>query len=599
MKKYLIIILHVVLLVLGSCSKDFLQRPPLTRIENGAYWKTANDLGNYTLQFYSRFPSFDIVGSYMGLIGWDGTRGSDVQITSSPSTLWNGASTVVASASPIANIANGETPGPNWNWQYIRSINVFFSNYQKCGDPFEKYKHFLGEAHFFKAWFYFEKVKQYGDVPWYTEPMVTESEELYKARSPRTEVVDSILWHLDKAIEYLTPLKDAGSIGGNNRLSKEAALLFKSRVALYEGTWQKYHKGTAFGTAGADPNKYLRAAANAAEELMAPTYGRSLYSNNEPANDYCRLFSLTNQANNKEVILWKAYSVGLSLSHSFQIYVSDRTAGISMTLQQVYNYLDKSGNVYDYFNIGKAVKGSAFLTKIATDCDPRLAQTIWTPGGLMWDNSYGKGVFSKPFLDKSGESLNNTGFQIRKGNDPKDPQAGSGVAWNTSSETGAIVFRYAEALLNYAEAKAELGEAVDYAKSINLLRKRAGMPDFKVQSDLNKSRYADYGYAISNELFEIRREREVELGAEGFRYDDLRRWAAHNLLKDKRPKGYPLDASEWAKPISYRTDSDGFLDPYATVLPNGYGFKADRDYLECIPLNEITLNPNLKQNPGW
>jgi hypothetical protein len=139
---------------------------------------------------------------------------------------------------------------------------------------------------------------------------------------------------------------------------------------------------------------------------------------------------------------------------------------------------------------------------------------------------------------------------------------------------------------------------VDYAKSINLLRKRSAMPDFKVQKDVNRLRYADYGYAVTDELAEIRRERAVELGCEGFRFDDIRRWAAHNLLKGKRPKGYPLKASEWTQ-INYKTDADGFLDPYIGQLPNGYGFRPERDYLDCIPLNEITLNPQLKQNPGW
>lgn len=586
MKKHLVhITAFSLLLTAASCSKDFLDRPPLTQIENDAYWQTASDLEKYTLQFYPDFPAFGTVGSYLGLIGWDGTRGSDVQISASPATLWNGTNQPV-------------TATGNWTWSKIRSVNVFFQNYTKCKDPIQKYQQFLGEAHFFKAWYYFEKVSAYGDVPWYTNPLEMDDKDLYKERDPRTVVTDSILWHLDKAAEYLKPLKSVE--GGNNRLSREAALLFKSRVALFEGTWQKYHKGTPFGTPGATPQKYLRAAADAAEELMKPTYNLSLYSTNDPANDYRVLFSLTNQSSNKEVILWKAYSVNLQLSHSFQIYVSDRTAGISMTMQQVYHYLDKSGNAYDYFTVGKTVKGNAFLTKVGQECDPRFAQTIWVPGGVMWDNSFGKGVFKAPFLDQSGESLNNTGFQIRKGNDPKDPQAGSGVSWNSSCETGAIVFRYAEALLNYAEAKAELNEAVDYGKSINLLRARAGMPPFKVQSDPNRARYADYGYQLSDELQEIRRERTVELGAEGFRYNDIRRWAAHRLLKGKRPKGYPFDPNEWTgKKINYKTDADGFLDPYATALPNGYGFNEGRDYLECIPLNEITLNPKLKPNPGW
>ncbi len=126
------------------------------------------------------------------------------------------------------------------------------------------------------------------------------------------------------------------------------------------------------------------------------------------------------------------------------------------------------------------------------------------------------------------------------------------------------------------------------------------MPDFRVVTDPDRKYFADYGYAIPDELHEIRRERTVELGCEGFRYDDIRRWAAHNLLKGKRPKGYPFNPEEWLGiNINYRVDVDGFVDPYAPQLPNGYNFRADRDYLECIPTNEITLNPELKQNPGW
>lgn len=578
-------------ILLGSCKKDYLDREPLINVSNDAYWKTASDLEKYTLQFYASFPSFGVVGSYTGLIGWDGTRGSDTQIIAVPSTIWNGSRSLSTSAS-------GTTTPTTWWWADIQSVNVFFANYKNCKEPFNTYKHYLGEAHFFKAWFYFEKVVAYGDVPWFSNPLTTNSEELYKSRDPRTLVIDSVLSNLDKAIEYLNPLKTA--VGGNNRLSKETALLFKSRVALFEGSWQKYHKGTAFGTAGADPNKYFRAAVNAAEELMKAQYNTGIYSTGAPNEDYCKLFSLTDQSTNKEVLLWKKYDIGLQLGHSFQIYVSDRTAGNMLTLQQVQHYLSKAGTPYDYLNVGKTIKGSKFLTKIGQECDPRLAQTIWTPNAVMWDNGFGKGIFSKPFLDQSGETLNNTGFQIRKGNDPKDPQAGSGVSWNTNSTTGAIVFRYSEALLNYAEAKLELGEPVDYTKSLNLLRNRVGMPGFVTQSDPSRNSYADYGYVISEELQEVRRERTVELGTEGFRYTDLMRWRAHNLLLNKRPKGYPYDAAEWVgKKINYKTDADGFLDPYQTQLPNGYGFKVNRDYLESIPTNEITLNPKLAPNPGW
>ena len=216
----------------------------------------------------------------------------------------------------------------------------------------------------------------------------------------------------------------------------------------------------------------------------------------------------------------------------------------------------------------------------------------------MWDNNqYGKNIFQKPYLDNSGEFMNTTGFQLRKGVDPLSD--GSGAGFGGASQTGAIIFRYAEVLLNYAEAKYELDGNVDYSKSINLLRQRAGMPDFSTPQNLSAVEKIDYGYPVSDELYEIRRERRVELACEGFRSDDYRRWAAHKLFKGRRPKGYPFKADEWSEPIVTPIDSEGFMDPFQKSIPNGYQFDEKRDYLNCIPTNEITLNPELQQNPGW
>jgi len=586
-KIYLLLLLGTCTLFFTSC-EDALDKDPLTKISNKDYWKAASDLENYVLQFYPSFPTFGVVGTYTGVLSWDADRGSDTQIKASPITFINGTSSPVTTAGAIDDV-NKYT----WSWGKIRAVNTFFDNYSKCEDSFGDYAHYLGEAHFFKAWYYFEKVRDFGDVPWYTSALELTSEGLYNKRDPRTLVVDSILWHLDQAVEHLDLLSSVS--GGNNRLSKEAALIFQSRVALYEGTWQKYHKGTDFATSGADPNKYFRIAADAAEKLIDGTeYTKGIYSADDYEEVYNRMFSLVDQSGNKEVILWRQYSNSLGSSHQFQTYVSGRTGGISVTLQQIQHYLKRDGEPCDYITLGKTTKGNAFLTKIEAECDPRLSQLVWMPGRTM----YGSATFQLPYLNKSGEDLNNTGFQYRKGNDPTSPQAG--VTYNTSCETGSIVFRYPEALLNYAEAKSELGETVDYNKSINLLRRRVKMPDFTVQSDPNYSSYSDYGYSISDELREIRRERTVELACEGYRHDDIRRWAAHNLLKGKRPKGYPLDKSEWGSTtINYKVDENGFLDPYVNQIPNGYGFKEQRDYLRCIPLNEIVLNPNLKQNPGW
>src|SRR5690606_22915434 len=171
-------------------------------------------------------------------------------------------------ANPNA-VMTGErgTVGGRWttDWTKIRSVNIFFDNYEKCEDDFELYRHYVGEAHFFRAWFYFELVKKYGDVPWYSSALTPDlSDALLIPRTPRNQVVDSILADLDKAFAYL----DNRATIGNSMLNKETALAFKSRVALFEGTWQKYHANTAFGTAGADPNKYFQACIAASQELL-------------------------------------------------------------------------------------------------------------------------------------------------------------------------------------------------------------------------------------------------------------------------------------------------------------------------------------------
>ena len=572
-----------------ACTKN-LDQPPQDQISNSQYWKTAQDLESYTIQFYALFPNFRTLGSiapdfFLGNIGRDAVFGSDHQIMATPTPQLNGTRTATIS-------------GGNWNWTGIRSVNIFFENYQKVNDVPDNINHFVGEAHFFKAWLYFEKVRLFGDVPWYTNSMLIDDPVLYKARTKRTEVVDSILWHLDRATEKLKLRKDA--TGNNNRLSKEVALIFKSRVALFEGSWQEYHAGTPFATVGAAPNKYFQAAVDAVTELQIPNkYTVGITNTGKPASDYNSLFNSTNLVGNTEVALWTKFDrTQATFSHNFQIYVTSSTNQVSVTYQLVQNYLAKTGLAYDYGAVASTLKGSAFLNKIGTDCDPRLSQVIWIPGQTMWNNSGGTVLFTKPFLDGAGQRRNSTGFQLNKGVDPNDPTAGGVQGFSTSCETGAVIFRYAEALLNYAEAKLELGQAPDYSTSLNLLRRRAGMPNFGVIADANRLKYADWGYSVTDELNEVRRERAVELACEGFRYDDWRRWRAHNLFLAKRPLGFPYLPSEYAANIVVPTNPDGLVDPFKTII-TGYNFNVGRDYLESIPINERTLNPNLTQNPGW
>lgn len=575
----------IAMFILFTSCEELLDKPPVDEISNDQYWNTRTDLENYILQFYPRLYNF--ASNHCLYIGDEAYRGSDHLIVYTPEEQLNGNRTIVTTST------NWERP-----WEYIRSVNIFFENYQKAlnNEILTNIKQFIGEAHFFKAWFYYDLLKMYGDVPWYTNSLQMDSEKLYKPRDSRTVVMDSILWHLDMAVENLNYLNDVN--GGNNRLSKEAALIFKSRVALFEGTWQKYHAGTPFGTSGVDYNKYFQASVDAAEELMIPDkYDVEIYNTGDPDNDWGSNFNRNDLSSNKEIILWRRYDANLELTHNLPVSMLAHDE-ICITQQLINNYLNKDGTVYNYINVADTVKGIKFLSRIAADCDPRLAQIIDTPGAVVW--TVGSiGYWEKPFFYESGTRLDITGYQCRKGLDVS--VLDGSIGWNNTKETGVPILRYAEALLNYAEAKAELGQSIDYSISLDLLRSRAGMPDFAVISDPNRSTYGDYGYPLNDLLYEIRRERAVELALEGIRYYDWRRWRAHNLFLNKRPKGFPFLQSDYPDepPLSLGVDSNGFLDPFKDILPNGYQFNANRDYLDCIPTNEITLNPQLDQNPGW
>ena len=267
---------------------------------------------------------------------------------------------------------------------------------------------------------------------------------------------------------------------------------------------------------------------------------------------------------------------------------------MSLTWSLISSYLGKDGNAYDYLGLAATTKGNDFLTTIANDVDPRLSATIWIPGDLRVASS--NQLFNKPFVDGGVEESAVTGFQLKKFSNPNSPAAGADFGGR--SETGYILFRYGEVLLNYAEAKYELDGTIATAQ-LNLLRERVGMPVFTVIPQVNYgANLVDYGYAIDDALYTIRNERRVELALEGQRIDDYKRWAAHALVKGKRPLGYPFLQSEFPN-YTTAVDNNGLIDFFQSELPNGYGFRENQDYLSSIPQDELILNPNLTQNPGW
>ena len=564
--KKLINILGAALLITSLTSCDsLLDMSPEDTMSPETYFSSTRELKLWTDGFYSQLEGADDV------IGINADDNIDTEL----------GATLLGQRS--AADENG------WNWTQLRSINYYLQHSDRCKDEVGR-KENDGVAYFMRAYFYYVKVRRYGDVPWYDKVIeMDDTEALMRPRDSRTTVIDHVLSDLDEALKHLEPR----SAVGNNRINKESALAFKTRVALYEGSWQKYHAGTDFATSGADPQKYFKACVEAAEELIQGDYKKGIYSTGNPDEDYFKLFGFDDMSNINEVLLYKAFNGADGMGTNAQVLVTYNPEGRGITWELVSSYLSREGKPYDYLATAASKKGNDFLTQIAEDCDPRLKSTIWIPGDLMASSL--NAIFNEPNIDAGALQLCTTGFQIKKTANPYS--AAAGRTWEVPSETGLILFRYGEVLLNYAEAKYELDGTIAY-DALNQLRKRAGMPDFAVNPQSVDKNKAEYGYPISDALYEIRRERRVELALEGQRDEDYKRWGAGALFKNKRPKGYPVDLTKYPH-FSDRVDENGLIDYFKTVMPNGYQWRENQDYLNSIPQDELTLNPNLTQNPGW
>ena len=572
-KLYLLVL--SVAFMFNACDDGFLDLYPIDSITGESFWKTTGDLELYLNTFY---PSFFPAHS-----GWYTTfyaeNNSDNLVPELINSRLNGTTTLPAS-------------GGAWDWGTVRQINFFFENYSSAVGVGVDIDHFKGEAHFFKAAAYFNLLKAFGDLPWYDKVLGPNDEELYSPRNSRELVADSILSNLDKAIQLLKPMETAPQ----DRLNREIAMLFKSRVALFEGTWHKYHAGTDFGVAGSDGSSYIRQAKDIAEQLI--NEGKYSISTGNPATAYWSLFNQTSLTGNPEVMMGRQMSANLGLTHNVMRMLPWTGGQTGISLSLIESYLNTDGTLADNVNYNT-------LTSVASGRDPRLAQTFLLPGDVLTDADPTDGsavrIFTRPFLDYAGSDRNTTGFMLYKGISP-DPSQQKNM--ENIGLTASVVFRYAEVLLNYAEACAELGEFDQDAanKSVNLLRRRIGMADMQLASlpsDPNNI------LGVSDLIWEIRRERRVELAFEDFRFYDLMRWRAHELFTgvDNTPKGMKMADTDFGKDFSVSDwpslNSEGFIEPYQSIAPSGYGFNADRDYLQPLPLDQFVLNPGLKQNPGW
>ncbi len=583
MKRSITGLLAFCVAILVSCKKDgFLDRTPLSQISEAEYWKTTSDLQLYCNNFYNTiFPSYTGFGS-TGIYGQDADQGSDNMIAMGYNTFLNGEATIPAT-------------GGGWDWTTLRNINYFMANYNKVAASWDNVKPFVGEALFFRAWYYYGMLKNFGNLPWIGKPLSVASGELYGPRLARNIIADSILQDLDRAIDYLPTKSKQQAM----RITKEAAMAFCSRVALYEGTWEKYHANDAFGVQGQDGTKYLQKAATVAETLINSNVHN--LDNVGVANGYWRLFNQTDYSGSNEIMLWRRYDVAAGVAHNWHRYTY-LGAGRGVTKGLVDAYLCTDGKPIS----GNALyQGDDSLTRVVANRDPRLSQTIYLPGYVATTNQPNGApdvLFKAPAFDAANENKCATGYQLYKGNNPDYYQQYA----SSVGTTGLIFIRYAEVLLNFAEAKAELGtlSQADADKSINKLRLRVGMPVLNISAITPDPQWQFSN--LSPLINEVRRERRVELACEGFRRDDIFRWAAADkLILGWKPKG--AKKAQWTTLFpasvlnSYPVDANGYIELFQNIpaMSAGYQFKTGRNYLSPIPTNELTLNGQLKQNPGW
>lgn len=584
MKKLYIALIGLVTLGAMGCKKGYLDVTPPDKIDAQVFFNNATDLQVYTNGFYDLVPT---------------TSGTTYTVYTDDAAADNIIPLQLVDRVKGARVVPVARGSGGWSFSSLRSINYFLDNYGKCPDAAAKLK-YGGIAKYFRAYFYFDKVKTFGDVPLYTHVLTADDPGLYKPRDPRTLVMDTVLADINYAVANIPKTVQLNNITGYT------ALALKARICLYEGTWRKYH-GIA------NYQSMLTEAASAADALMS-SGAYKLYTTGGANTAYRDLFARVDQ-DVTETILARDYSKTVQVNGVNYFMTSATGGAYGIPKDMINSYLMKDGTRFtDIPNY----QTKQFYDEMQNR-DPRLTQTTAGPDFA----AYGETAREPVNL-----SITTTGYRVIKALSTRDQWVSNG------GYSDFILFRYAEALLVYAEAKAELGTLTqaDLDRSVNLLRARAGMPNMNmVAANANPDPFLLAQYpnvekgANKGVILEIRRERRIEMFNEGLRWDDLMRWKEGKKLEQ------PMVGIYFPSLGSFDFNNDGKTDVYLhngnasgapagtssivnvtqKALTNGTSgnffplkgititFDENKDYLYPLPTEDITLNPKLVQNPGW
>ena len=551
-----------------SCS-DFLDKEPLDRFTDDNYWTSESNVRTYAWMFYDEF------------LGYGNGTG-----TTSEFYFQNGGATMNISDDLCNNSflqydATPASSNSNWKSYYkcIRRANIMLERVNTVpGISESQLNHWNGVAKFFRAFSYFRLVQRFGDVPYFDKPLVeSDRPSVFQPRMNRNDVMDRVMADLDEAYASVLVADQT------NTINRYVVAALASRVALYEGTYRKYH------SLGNSTN-FLESAKRYSDAIISSNQ----YSLN---SDYKSVYNSVELKASSEMILYKDYQPSIWM-HSIQSYTNTSTVINGMTKAAVESYPCVDGLPISQSEL---YQGDASMESVLANRDTRMSATLspkWAYAGK-----------------EDGGLSSNTGYRIILFNNPG--LSGSQVTTNGQNHIDAPIFGYAEVLLNYAEALAELNQMTqaDMDKSINLLRARAGVAPLSYADEstiqANGITINDPARTTSLEsktgivsplIWEIRRERRAELMSwTHIRYFDLMRWK----------KGLYLDMNENPNVargalVTEENRGNGTVDQNGYLLPYGSNvrvFDESKHYLNSIPMNEILLYEaeglSLPNNPGW
>ena len=569
----------------SSCD-DFLTRDPQDTVTDvPSFWNNEENLRTSFLDYYTYFfPGYRS--------GWN--RADNFAETNVADWTDDNAQEVATLFTKVAPTTDAD----NWDFEKIRNMNLLLSRIQSSSLGEEAKNHWSGVARLFRAMEYAKLVQKFGDVPYYDAVVgSTDNEQLYRARDPRTTVMDKV--NEDLAFACANIRVNDGTKGLT--VNRAVAQGFASRIMLFEGTWQKYHANNTAKAA-----EYLKAAKDYAAALMQ-TNAYSI------APSYKSLTTSEDLAGNPEIIMYRSYVENVVM-HSLMSFQNTEMEKSSPSRSFIDAFLTKNGlPIHQAGNTD--YKGKEYAKEIQNR-DPRLADNIDEESGLRLNGVAAvyaaSGYYANRYVNK--DLINKPG------------------GMSSTNTTDAPVMKLNEVMLNYIEAAAELADLgqytltqADFDKTINAIRDRQStqMPHLTLAGNALKVNGVeindpDRDATVKPIIWEIRRERRVELAYEGLRFNDLRRWGKleyADMTKNKKlnmgawinKADYPENAEALAKITlcdengNIVTGNEGYIMPITEVAK--MRVMADKDYLYPIPVDQITMYENhgfkLTQNPGW